>query len=50
MIRKMNKDAVKYKVKSVPTIIVNDKYEVNIRALPQTNSLLGIVQYLHTLP
>jgi len=50
MIRKMNKDAVKYKIKSVPTIIVNDKYEVNIRALPQTNSLLGIVQYLHTLP
>ena len=50
LIRKMNKDAVKYKVKTVPTIIVNDKYEVNIRALPQTNSLLGIVQYLHTLP
>ena len=50
MIRKMNKDAVKYKVKSVPTIIVNDKYQVNLGALPQSNSLIGIVNYLHTLP
>lgn len=50
MIRKMNKDAVKYKVKSVPTIIVNDKYQINLGALPQSNSLVGIVNYLHSLP
>lgn len=49
LIRKMNKEAVKQKITSVPTLIVNGQYQVNIRALATTGNLSSLVRYLHSL-
>lgn len=49
LIRKMNKEGSKKKIKSVPTIVVNGKYMVNIRSLRSSNQLPALVNYLNSL-
>ncbi len=49
MIRKMNKAAAAQKIVSVPTIIVNGKYQINVRALANANTLTLLVNHLHGL-
>lgn len=49
MTRTMNKEAMKMQIKSVPTVIVNGKYMVNIRSLSSTNQLPALVSYLNSL-
>ena len=49
MIRKMNKEAVKMQIKSVPSIIVNGRYQINIRAISDAKQFSNLVAYLYTL-
>ncbi len=46
LIRKMNKEAARNKIKSVPTIIVNGKYQVSVRQLSDATTLTKIVNFL----
>lgn len=50
MLRKMNNEAKKKSIKLVPTIIVNGKYQVNVKAIYSGTSLAMLVEYLSGLP
>lgn len=49
LIRKMNKEASKLKISSVPSIIVNGKYMIKVRSLSSTQDLALVVSYLNRL-
>lgn len=49
LIRKMNKEASKLKISSVPSVIVNGKYMINVRSLESTQDLALVVSYLNSL-
>lgn len=49
LIRKMNSEAAKKQVKSVPTIIVNGKYKVENRSLNSSDQFLAVVSFLYSL-
>lgn len=48
MIRKMNADAIKRKIQSVPTVIVNGRYKINIRSLSSSSQLPALVNFLNS--
>ena len=50
MLRTMNNEARKNNIKSVPTIIVNGKYQVNSRAIYSGARLSALIEYLDGLP
>jgi len=50
MLRKMNNEAIRNKIASVPTIIVNGKYQVNSQAIFSGVNLAELIQYLNSLP
>lgn len=49
MVRKMNQLGIKNQIRIVPTIIVNGKYKVNIRAINSEKYLAALVQFLNGL-
>ncbi len=48
MIRKMNAEAIKQKIQSVPTVIVNNRYKVNIGSLSSSSQLPAVVNFLNS--
>lgn len=50
MVRKMNQEAVTNQIRSVPTIIVNNTYQVNVRAVNTKTDLAALVKYLEGQP
>jgi thiol:disulfide interchange protein DsbA len=50
MLRKMNNEAKNNKIESVPTIIVNGKYQVNVQAVFSGVNLAELIQHLNGLP
>jgi thiol:disulfide interchange protein DsbA len=50
MLRKMNNEAKNNKINSVPTIIVNGKYQVNAQAIFSGLNLAKLIEYLNGLP
>ena len=50
MLRKMNQEANKQGILLVPTIIVNRKYQVNLKAVYSGTSLAALLEYLYSLP
>jgi thiol:disulfide interchange protein DsbA len=50
MLRKMTNEAKKMNIRSVPTMIVNGRYQVNIGSVYSSNNLAALVKYLSGLP
>ena len=50
LVRKMNNEAINYKVRTVPTIIVNGKYRVDVNAVFSGTDLTALIKYLNRLP
>ena len=50
MLRKMNNETKKKGIGLAPTIIVNGKYQVNVKAVYAGTSLAALVEYLYDLP
>lgn len=50
MLRKMNQEAIKNKIRSVPTITINDKYQVNVGTANTADGLVALLQYLNGQP
>jgi thiol:disulfide interchange protein DsbA len=50
MIRKMNREAINRKIRSVPTIVVNNSYVVNLRLVNTADRMAALIRYLNTLP
>lgn len=50
MLRKMNNEAKSNRISTVPTIIVNGKYQVNVQAIFSGVNLTELIEYLNGLP
>lgn len=50
MIRKMNLESKKNNIRTVPTIIVNGKYQVNTRSVFSGANLTSLIEFLDGLP
>jgi len=49
MIRKMTKRGVDLKVRTVPSLVVNDKYLISMREVGSISNLIELVDYLYKL-
>jgi len=50
MLRKMNLETKRNRIRTVPTIIVNGKYQINAGAVYDGTNLVALVDYLQDLP
>lgn len=46
-IRKMNQEAIKKQISTVPSLVINNKYKVNLSLTHSTEDLSKLIHYLH---
>ena len=50
MVRKMNQEAISNQIRSVPTIIINNTFKVNVGLVNTADSMAALIRHLNGLP